>query len=287
MLKRIGLSCAVIICSIVIVVWIIIVCCVFSTNGYTIAFNGEIESDVTQAFVSLISLVVVPVVSLLAVIIYKRALEEQMSSSRHDIFFRMLQRQDSIKGQLYIRPKILINNKETPIETELSSHRYFEYVYWADYYLNEAILKKIKCENDWGFYESSYDSAVAKYDEVDWHENSQWCEQRIQKKFERLKCLYLACLYKSVLDSKEYTNSFAIIYNSLKKYHYTYFSHIENIIRYITTCTTDDNESHFYIQYMCSSLSRYELHAVKRYFKYVCKNEKRDFYYNILKTEDL
>lgn len=51
MLKRIGLSCAVTICSIVIVVWIIIVCCVFSTNGYTIAFNGEIEPYTLKALI--------------------------------------------------------------------------------------------------------------------------------------------------------------------------------------------------------------------------------------------
>lgn len=259
------------------ILWSIAVTIYFWYNGYVVSFcsNDIIDIGATQTYVALISLVVVPVTSLLAVIIYKRALDEQKSTSRNELFFRMVQRQDDIRNNLYLSADILINQNPYTEKAEFVSNKYFEYMCWCCRYLTKALDKNMTCI-DWDGQIEAYieEKEQISMDKVDWHIDPKWCEQQLSDSFEKHKCYYLSHLYNNKIkkSSDNQGTAFVSVFENLQRFHRSYFTHLTQLFEYITHSVKDPIEKSFYENYLVSTMTRNERKVVFDYFKYIVKD---------------
>ncbi len=90
------------------IILIVVVCCIFAHNGYCIAWKTLIDNEGTTTFVDILSLIIIPTITLISVFVYYATLREQRKQNRQ------LQSQHFIEQwQVLVTQQIAIRDNTT------------------------------------------------------------------------------------------------------------------------------------------------------------------------------
>lgn len=265
---------------------LMVVCYIFARNGYCIAWQTPIDYEGTATFVSILSLIIIPTITLISVFVYYATLSEQQKQNC------LLQSQHFIEQwQVLVAQQIAIRDNTTltlPIlQNALPAQQTFTGVYcfkmiWVMYI---RLVEAIKTNYDYSDleqieagYEGQYVDLTGELACMEHYEPEKYAKLR-QTNYEKLQVAYIGNCFdirgNNPADISPTNEAFRLIYERYFRLSSTYYSHLCSMLLFL-----QQNKS-FYKDRIddCISILKYnlcqaELLLIKQYAEYDTKNKE-------------
>ncbi len=272
------------------IILIVVVCYIFAHNGYCIAWKTLIDNEGTTTFVDILSLIIIPTITLISVFVYYATLREQRKQNRQ------LQSQHFIEQwQVLVTQQIAIRDNTTltlpilqnalPAQQTVTSVYCFKMIWVMYIRLVEAIKDAIKNNNDY----SNWEQIEAEYDGLyvdltgelacmEHYEPEKYAKLR-QTDYEKLQVAYVGNRFdirgNNMAGISPTNEAFRLIYERYFRLSSTYYSHLCSMLLFL-----QQNKS-FYKDRIddCISILKYnlcqaELLLIKQYAEYNKQNKE-------------
>ena len=268
------------------IILIVVVCYIFTHNGYCVAWKTPIDHEGTTTFVGILSLIVIPTITLISVFVYYATLSEQQKQNC------LLQSQHFIEQwQVLVAQQIAIRDNTTltlPIlQNALPAQQTFTGVYcfkmiWVMYI---RLVEAIKTNYDYSDleqieagYEGQYVDLTGELACMEHYEPEKYAKLR-QTNYEKLQVAYIGNCFdirgNNPADISPTNEAFRLIYERYFRLSSTYYSHLCSMLLFL-----QQNKS-FYKDRIddCISILKYnlcqaELLLIKQYAEYDTKNKE-------------
>lgn len=250
------------------IIIIAIIAVIYFVLGFRLSFSNY-DPIVTREWAKITLTLLALNWSVIAVVITYSTLKEQRKqieniNKQHfdNIYQSLLRRQWEIRDKLVFTHDVIYKSF-TPTPIELKNERYFEGLYWFWKYLNKANEDGyLNQSEEWESIASAYENHQEQYDEIDWHERPEWCEQQMSNDLEKLKALYAANVFQNFKLEKDGNFKIAAFKCVFQKYntqHSLYFRHFQMIISFLSKSTKDGCDREDYLLMLKANMSKYEL----------------------------
>ncbi len=268
------------------IILIVVVCYIFTHNGYCVAWKTPIDHEGTTTFVGILSLIVIPTITLISVFVYYATLSEQQKQNC------LLQSQHFIEQwQVLVAQQIAIRDNTTltlPIlQNALPAQQTFTGVYcfkmiWVMYI---RLVEAIKTNYDYSDleqieagYEGQYVDLTGELACMEHYEPEKYAKL-CQTNYEKLQVAYIGNCFdirgNNPADISPTNEAFRLIYERYFRLSSTYYSHLCSMLLFL-----QQNKS-FYKDRIddCISILKYnlcqaELLLIKQYAEYDTKNKE-------------
>ena len=271
------------------IILIVVVCYIFTHNGYCVAWKTPIDHEGTTTFVGILSLIVIPTITLISVFVYYATLSEQQKQNC------LLQSQHFIEQwQVLVAQQIAIRDNTTltlPIlQNALHAQQTFTGVYcfkmiWVMYI---RLVEAIKNNYDYSDleqieagYEGQYVDSTGELACMEHYEPEKYAKLR-QTDYEKLQVAYIGNCFdirgNNPADISPTNEAFRLVYERYFRLSSTYYSHLCSMLLYMQRKEQQNELSGEQIgdciTILTNSLCRAELLLIKQYAEYDTKNKE-------------
>ena len=268
------------------IISIYIVVCIFARNGYCVAWKTPIDHEGTTTFVGILSLIIIPTITLISVFVYYATLSEQRKQNHQ------LQSQHFIEQwQVLVAQQIAIRDNTTLIlpilQNALPAQQTVKSVYcfkmiWVIYIRLVEAIKSNYDYSDWERIESKYDGLYVDFTGelacMEHYEPEKYAKLR-QTNYEKLQVAYIGNCFdirgNNPVDISPTNEAFRLIYERYFRLSSIYYSHLCSMLLFL-----QQNKS-FYKDRIddCISILKYnlcqaELLLIKQYAEYNKQNKE-------------
>lgn len=290
----------IILCSILAICAMLIciaVCYIFARNGYCFAWKTPIDHEGTATFVGILSLIIIPTITLISVFIYYATLREQREHNcqlqlQHQEQIQLLQSQHFIEQwQVLVTQQIAIRDNTTltlPIlQNALPAQQTFTSVYcfkmiWVMYIrLVEAIKSNYDCSN-WeqivAEYDGQYVDLTGELACMEHYEPEEYAEL-CKTNYEKLQIAYVGYCFdiqgNYTSDISPTNEAFRLIYERYFRLSSTYYSHLCSMLLFLQKNEPlYSDQKDYCIAVLKYNLCRAELSLIKQYAEYDKENKE-------------
>lgn len=271
------------------IISIYIVVCIFTHNGYCIAWQTPIDYEGTATFVSILSLIIIPTITLVSVLVYYATLSEQREQNRllQSQHF-MEQWQHLVAQQIAIRDNTMLTlpvlHAASPDRQTFAGVHCFKKIWMIYIRLVEAIKSKHNY-SDWerteAEYEGHYMDPTGELACMEHYEPEKYAKLR-QTDYEKLQVAYVGYRFDIRGDYPSgispTNEAFRLVYERYFRLSSTYYSHLCSMLLYMQRKEQQNELSGEQIgdciTILTNSLCRAELLLIKQYAEYDTKNKE-------------
>lgn len=271
------------------IISIYIVVCIFTHNGYCIAWQTPIDYEGTATFVSILSLIIIPTITLVSVLVYYATLSEQREQNRllQSQHF-MEQWQHLVAQQIAIRDNTMLTlpvlHAASPDRQTFAGVHCFKKIWMIYIRLVEAIKSKHNY-SDWerteAEYEGHYIDPTGELACMEHYEPEKYAKLR-QTDYEKLQVAYVGYRFDIRGDYPSgispTNEAFRLVYERYFRLSSTYYSHLCSMLLYMQRKEQQNELSGEQIgdciTILTNSLCRAELLLIKQYAEYDTKNKE-------------
>lgn len=279
---------------IIAVIGIIITCYIYSSGGYCITWHTSIDNEGTSTFVSILSLIIIPTITLVSVLLYYGTLLEQREQNRllslQDFNARW---QNLITQQINIRDNteiaIPVLDKGQPTYYQLKGMLCLKGLWVTFERLSKAIETNFDY-SDWERYEFESEGAFEKIPEWLEHYEPEEYEKCCKEIYAQKQVAYIGYKFNikgnGDLEICPQQKAFKLLYERYFLLSSTYFKHICAMLLFL-----QQNEALYKDQITDSvtilkqNLCQAELLLIKQYAEYDENNKELIYHYFATKSE--
>lgn len=271
------------------IISIYIVVCIFTHNGYCIAWQTPIDYEGTATFVSILSLIIIPTITLVSVLVYYATLSEQREQNRllQSQHF-MEQWQHLVAQQIAIRDNTMLTlpvlHAASPDRQTFAGVHCFKKI-WMIYIRLVAAIKSKHNYSDWerteAEYEGHYMDPTGELACMEHYEPEKYAKLR-QTDYEKLQVAYVGYRFDIRGDYPSgispTNEAFRLVYERYFRLSSTYYSHLCSMLLYMQRKEQQNELSGEQIgdciTILTNSLCRAELLLIKQYAEYNKQNKE-------------
>lgn len=271
------------------IISIYIVVCIFTHNGYCIAWQTPIDYEGTATFVSILSLIIIPTITLVSVLVYYATLSEQREQNRllQSQHF-MEQWQHLVAQQIAIRDNTMLTlpilQNDSPLPQEFKGVQCFNAIWIMYMRLAKVIDRNENCSNWYATlyeYERTFEEPTEESQCMECYDLEKY-DRLCKTNFERKRMTYVGyCFdirgdYPSGISPTN--EAFRLVYERYFRLSSTYYSHLCSMLLYMQRKEQQNELSGEQIgdciTILTNSLCRAELLLIKQYAEYDTKNKE-------------
>lgn len=268
------------------IIAILVVCYIFARNGYCIAWGTPIDHEGTATFVGILSLIIIPTITIISVFVYYATLSEQREQTR------LLQSQHFIEQwQVLVAQQIAIRDNTTltlpilqnalPAQQTFTSVHCFKMI-WVIYIRLVEAIKSNYDYSDWEQIEAGNDGQYVDLTGelacMEHYEPEKYAKLR-QTNYEKLQVAYIGNCFdirgNNPADISPTNEAFRLIYERYFQLSSTYYSHLCSMLLFLQKNESLYNDQKDYcIAVLKYNLCRAELLLIKQYAEYNKQNKE-------------